>query len=370
MINRDRIVNEFVELVKIDSLSHKEREMADVLKTKLLSMGLKVVEDDAGEKTGGNAGNLICTFSGNKNVSPILLMAHMDTVTPGLGKKPVIEGDVIKTDGTTILGGDDVGGIVCILEAIQVIMENNIEHGDIEIVFSIAEEGGLWGAKNLDYSKITAKYGIVLDDGGNIGSVAVSAPSQYRINVVVSGKAAHAGIEPEEGISAIQIAAAAIASMKLGRIDDETTANVGIINGGVATNIITDRVEIEAEARSRNQKKLQDQADHMKECFERAAANFGGSVDFKSDLMYPAFNIKESDKIIGFLEKASKETGIELMLKATGGGSDTNIINGKGIQAVDMSIGMEKVHSVKEQISIRDLVKASEFLLAIIKNIE
>ena len=376
LINKDRIVNEFMELVRIDSLTYNERKMADKLKLKLNEMGLEVIEDNAGELIGGNAGNLICTFkgtkisTGDKKVSPILLMAHMDTVTPGLGKKPVIVGDLIKSDGTTILGGDDLAGVSSILEAIRVVIENDIEHGDIEIVFSVAEEGGLWGAKNLDYSKITSKFGFVFDSGGEIGSVAVIAPSQNRIKVVVYGKAAHAGIEPEQGISAIQIAASAISKMKLGRIDAETTANVGIINGGQATNIITDRVEIEAEARSRSELKLQQQTEHMKECFKHAAAAFGGSVDFEVDMMYPAFNIKENDKIIDFLKKASKEIGVELILEATGGGSDTNVLNGKGIQAVDMGIGMQKVHCVEEQIHIEDLIKSAEFIVAIIKNIE
>lgn len=368
MINRVRMVNEFIELVRIDSLTRQERHMADTLKGKLEAMGLEVFEDDAGIRIGGNAGNLICTVKGSRDVPAILLMAHMDTVVPGIGKKPVIEGNMIRTDGTTILGGDDVAGIECILEALRVLKENRIEHGDIQVVFSIAEEGGLLGAKNLDYSKIYAKYGFVLDDGGRIGNVAVTAPSQDKIHVTVRGKAAHAGVEPEKGISAVQIASEAISNMKLGRIDEETTANIGIITGGQATNIICDRVEIEAESRSRNQQKLKEQTTHMKECFEAAAAKFGGSIEFAAELMYPAFNIKEEDGIVSILKKAAAEAGIELKLEATGGGSDTNIINGKGIQAVDISVGMDKVHSVEEQICIDDIVKAADFLVAIIKS--
>lgn len=370
MVNRERLVQEFVELVKIDSLTRMERQMADTLKAKLEQLGCSVYEDDAGSKIGGNAGNLICTIKGQKNVPAILLMAHMDTVVPGLGKKPVIEGNWIKSDGTTVLGGDDLAGVSCILEALKVLKEQNWDHGDIQVVFSIAEEGGLFGAKNLDYSKINAKYGFVLDGGGPIGSVAVKAPSQDKINVVIKGKAAHAGMEPEKGISAIQIAAEAIASMTLGRIDEETTANVGIISGGKATNIICDQVEIKAEARSRNPEKLAKQTQHMRECLERAAAKFGGSVVFKSEIEYPPFSIPEDAEIIKFLEKGAQEAGVKLILEATGGGSDTNIINSKGIQAIDMSVGMDKVHSVEEQICIDDMVKAVEFLVHTVKAVE
>ncbi len=370
MINRQRLVDEFLELVRIDSLTFKEREMADRLKAKLSDMGVSVEEDDAGSKIGGNSGNLLCKIDGNPNTPAVLLMAHMDTVVPGIGKKPIIYGNIIKTDGSTILGGDDVAGIECILEAVRVLKEKNIPHGDIYIAFTVAEEGGLWGAKNLDTGKINAKYAFVMDDGGNIGHVAVSAPSQNKIEIVITGKAAHAGMEPEKGISAIQIAAEAIMGMELGRIDDETTANIGIISGGQATNIICEKVEIRAEARSRNMEKLEAQTKHMKDCFEKAAEKFGGKVMFKSELLYPSFNISEDDDIIKVLKVASKKVGIELKLEATGGGSDTNIINSKGIKAVDISVGMDKVHSVEEQICIDDMIKATQFLVSIIESVK
>ncbi len=369
MINKERMVNEFMQLVRIDSLSGNERQMADTLKEKLAALGYHPEEDDAGTKTGGNAGNLLCTVKGDKNVPAVLLMSHMDTVVPGNGKKPVLENGYIKSDGTTVLGGDDAIGLECILEALRVLKEDNIRHGDIQIAFTICEEIGLIGAKNLDYSKIYAKYGIVLDGGGPIGSVAVKAPNQNKISIVVKGKSAHAGMEPEKGISAIQIASEAISKMKLGRIDSETTANIGVMKGGLATNIVCDRVEIAAEARSRTKSKLDAQTAHMRECFDKAAALFGGSVEFVPSLEYEAFTIPEDSEIMGILKKAAADSAIELIPEATGGGSDTNVINGKGIQAVDMSVGMDKVHSVEEQVLVDDMVKAAEFLIAIIKNI-
>jgi len=370
MVNRDRLINEFLELVRIDSLTLKEREMADNLKAKLENMGLEVYEDDAGAKIGGNAGNIIATLKGEQGIPTVMLVAHMDTVPPGTGKNPIVEGDVIKTDGKTVLGGDDAAGIACILESLKIIKENNIPHGDIQVVFTVAEEGGLLGSKNLDYSKIYAKYAFVMDDGGEIGTVAVKAPSQNKIDVIVRGKAAHAGVEPEKGVSAIQIAAKAISDMKLGRIDEETTANIGVINGGSATNIVCDKVEIKAECRSRNQAKLEKQTLHMEECFNKAALEFGGKVEFSYSQEYPAFSINDGDPIISILKKASEASGIPLKLEATGGGSDTNIINGKGIPAVDLSVGMDKIHSVDEQIKIDDMVKASEFLVHVLNSVE
>lgn len=369
MVDADRMLNEFLELLKIDSLSRQERQMADRLKSILSGMGILVYEDDAGSKIGGNAGNLITTLEGDKSAPAALLMAHMDTVVPGTGKKPVVKDGIVYSDGSTILGGDDIAGVEVVLETIRVIKEGKVPHGDIQIVFSVAEEGGLHGATNLDYSKIYAKYGFILDSDGDVGTVAVNAPSQNKIDVILKGKAAHAGIEPEKGVNAIQMASRAISNMRLGKVDDETTANIGIINGGQATNIICDRVEIKAEARSRDEKKLHEQTMHMKECFEEAAANYGGSVDFSYSLLYPAFSIKESDTIVAFLKKGALECGLDLKLVATGGGSDTNIVNRKGIQAVDVGIGMQKVHSVEERIAVADMVKAVEFMVSVIRNV-
>lgn len=291
MVNKERMVEEFLQLVCIDSISKSERKMADTLTTKLEEMGYEVFEDDAGSKIGGNAGNLICTVKGNKEVPVILLSSHMDTVVPGIGKKPIIQDGYIRSDGKTVLGGDDVAGLECIMEVLRVIQEEKLEHGDIQVVFSVSEEGGLMGSRHLDYSKIYAKYGFVLDGGGPAGGVAVNAPSHNKVYATIKGKASHAGVEPEKGINAIQVAAAAISQMKLGRIDEETTANIGIINGGLATNIVCETVELKGEARSRNSEKLEKQTLHMKECFEKAAEQFGASVDVEINLEYSSYNI-------------------------------------------------------------------------------
>jgi tripeptide aminopeptidase len=366
LIDRDEILKEFIELARIDSLTFNERSMTDILKRKLEEIGIEVYEDDAGKKIEGNSGNLIGTLKGTKKVPPIILMAHMDTVTPGKNKNPIVDGDFIKTDGKTILGGDDIAGIVTILEALRIIVRERLEHGDIRVVFTVAEEGGLFGARNLDFSKIDAEYGFVFDEGGNIGTVAVSAPSQNKIDIAITGKAAHAGIEPENGISAIQIAAEAISKMKLGRIDDKTTANIGVIYGGQATNIICDSVEINAEARSRDEGLLIKQTEHMRKCFENAVKKFGGEMKYSSELVYSGFDINESDDIIKIARIAADKTGVELNPEATGGGSDTNILNAKGIKAINLSVGMQNVHCVEEQININDILKSIEFAKEII----
>lgn len=369
MVNKDRMVGEFLELVQVDSLTKQERQMADLIKSKLEAMGLAVQEDDTGSKIGGNTGNLHAVVKGKEDVPGVILTAHMDTVVPGIGKKPVIENGYIRSDGTTILGGDDLAGVECIFETVRVLKENGLPHGDIHIVLTVAEEGGLYGAKHFDYAATGAKYAFVLDEGGPIGTVAVKAPSQNKIDITVKGKAAHAGVEPEKGISAIQIASLAISQMQLGRIDHETTANIGIITGGQATNIICDKVEIKGEARSIDAQKLERQTEHMRKCFEDAASQLGGAVDFRAEIMYPSFDIPHNHAIIDVLRRASAHTGIPLVLESTGGGSDTNIINGVGIPAVNVSVGMDKVHSVEEQIRIEDMIKAVEFLAAAVTNV-
>lgn len=370
MVNRNRIVNEFLELVQIDSLSKNEKQMAEVLLHKLGEMGYAAYEDNAGVKIGGNTGNVLCLVKGEKNVPSLLLTAHMDTVAPGTGKRPVLEDGMIRSDGTTVLGGDDAAGMVSILEALRVLREDGIKHGDIQLVFTVGEEIGLLGSKTIDYSSINADYGIGLDGAGAVGNVTVKGPSQNTMDIVVMGRAAHAGVEPEKGISAIQMAADAISRMKLGRIDGETTANIGVINGGLATNIICERVEIRAEARSRDEKKLEIQTRHMRECFEQAALKFGGNIEFMVERVYSAFSIDDGEHIITVLKKAAVNAGVEIMLKATGGGSDINIMNGNGIKSVDLSVGMSEVHSVDEKIAVAYLVKSAEFLVEIIKAME
>src|SRR3982750_3165596 len=242
MINQERIKNLLLEFVQIDSHSRKEREIAERIKKYCEEMGAEVEIDDAGEKVGGNSGNVIARFKGTiPDAEPIMMSAHMDTVVPGKGVKPIVEGDIIRTDGSTVLGGDDKSGCAVVIETIRCLQEQNIPHAPIDAVFSICEEVGLLGAKHLDVSKVRAKYGLVFDSD-DPGFLFTKGPSANHFEFKIHGLESHAGVAPEQGISAIRIAAEAISQMKLGRIDDETTANIGVIRGGEATNIITNLV--------------------------------------------------------------------------------------------------------------------------------
>src|SRR5690625_1401246 len=282
-INKDRLLNEFIELVQIDSETKNEAEIAKVLKNKFNGLGLEVSEDASKEQTGHGAGNLICKLKGNADeVDTIYFTSHMDTVVTGQGIILSIKYGYIVSDVTTILGADDKAGLASILESIRTLQENNIKHGDVQFIITAGEESGLVGAKALDPSLLKAKYGYAIDSNGNVGDIIVAAPTQAKIFTVMKGKTAHAGVAPEKGVSAITLAAKAIAKMPLGRIDEETTANIGRFEGGQQTNIVCDYVEILAEARSLVPEKMDAQVVKMKEAFESVADKYGGSADRKS----------------------------------------------------------------------------------------
>jgi tripeptide aminopeptidase len=365
-VNQQRLVDEFLELVTIDSSPKDERLIADALLAKMKALGFTVTEDDAGEKIGGTAGNIIGVLEGQKDAPALLFCAHMDRVHPGLGIKPQIKDGVITSDGTTILAADDVAGVVAILEAVRVIQEQKIPHGRLEILFTVAEEGGLFGAKSVDPSQFKAKAGYFMDALGPVGTIVTAAPAQKGLKATIHGKAAHAGVAPEEGISAILVAAQAITKMKLGRIDSETTSNIGIIKGGVATNIIPDLVELQGEARSRNNGKLDQQMDHMVEIIKATCAEHGVKTDITVDHSYSAFGLAEDDYVVSLAVKAAKALGLEPTIESTGGGSDANIINGYGIPSVVLGVGYTNVHTTSEAITIEQLVTAAKYVLSII----
>lgn len=368
MVNRKRITNTFCDLVRVDSIAGDERKMADLIRQKLSDIGYDSEEDNAGEIINGNAGNVIVKIPGTTSTSPLLFMAHMDTVEPGRGKVPVIDGDIIRSDGTTVLGGDDLAGVACILEVIAVLKEKEVPHGDLYAVFTIAEEGGLFGARALDVSEIPAKFAYILDDEGPIGTASIKAPSYNRLNFTIKGKAAHAGLCPENGKNAISIAAKAIVELPfMGRIDSESTCNIGIIRGGRARNIVPDEVVVEGEVRSICDDKLKQLTDQLTASFRETVEREGGSVEIEVENTYGGFSIPPNHPILQLLEKATNNLNIPMNLHSTGGGSDTNIINGKGIPAVNISVGMTNVHSTEEQIAISDMEKACELVLEMIR---
>ncbi|MDF2535383.1 MAG: Peptidase [Bacillales bacterium] len=370
MINEKRIVDQFLHLVQIDSESRNETEIAKYLKDVYIGLGLTVFEDDSKEVTNFGAGNLICTLKANKNgVDPIYFTCHMDTVVPGKNVKPSIKDGVIVTDGTTILGADDKTGIAAMIEAITVLNENNIEHGDVQFVITVGEESGLVGSKAMDPKLLKAKYGFALDSDGPVGDIIVAAPTQARIEATVFGKTAHAGVAPEKGISAITVAAKAISRMPLGRIDEETTANIGRFEGGSQTNIVCDKVTILAEARSLIHDKMEQQVLKMKEAFESATNEFGGSVDFKHKVMYPGFKFSDGDHVVEIAKKAISKINRPHRLLKSGGGSDANVFVGHGIPTVNLAVGYEEIHTTNEKMPISELVKTAELVTEIIKTV-
>jgi len=370
MINEKRLIESFMELVRMDSISREERNLADFLIEKLENLGLEVIVDQAGEKVGANSGNLIAKLNGNiKVATPIMFAAHMDTVVPGKNINPLREGEKIISTGETILGADDKAGIAAILEALHLIRENNILYGDIEILFTICEEIGLCGAKNLDISQLKAQIGFILDAGGQVGQIIISAPSQNSLDFTIRGKSAHAGANPEEGINAIQVAGVALSRMKLGRIDEETTANIGIISGGKATNIIPDEVILQGEVRSRNEGKLEKYTKELKKITEDTAQEFKARAEVKINREYYCYNLSPDDLVVKIARKAAKDIGLQSLLRPSGGGSDANVFNKKGLPSVDLAVGMEKVHTMEEYILIKELKNATEYILSIIKTV-
>lgn len=368
MANKNRVRNLFLDLVRINSPSKQERGIADYVKAKLSDLGFRVEEDDTGSKINGSAGNVIAFKKGNAvGARAIFFCCHMDTVEPTDKLNLVIEDDVIKSDGTTILGADDKAGIAAVIEGIESILESGKPHGDIQVLFDVSEEIGLLGAKNLDLSKIKADLGYVFDTHKPVAGITLSAPTHEVVTVEIHGKAAHAGIAPEKGISAIVAASRAIAGMKLGRIDEETTANVGIISGGKARNIIPDHVAIKGEARSRNESKLVAQVEHMKRLFEEEAAKIGARAVVETTREYTGFRWTENDEVVKLAAEASRRIGIEPSYHDGGGGSDANIFNNAGIPCVVIGVGYENPHATNEYINVGDLAKAADYVAALVQ---
>ncbi|MCA1022953.1 M20/M25/M40 family metallo-hydrolase [Halobacillus litoralis] len=365
-INKQRLLDEFLELVQIDSETTQEAEISKVLKQKFSDLGLEVLEDEAASVTGHGANNLICNLKGSKEgADTIYFTSHMDTVVPGNGVNPSIEDGYVVTDGTTILGADDKAGIAAILEGIRSLKENNVEHGDIQFVITVGEESGLVGAKALDSSLLKAKYGYAIDSDGQVGNIVVAAPTQAKINAVVKGRTAHAGVAPEKGVSAITLASRAIAKMPLGRIDEETTANIGRFEGGQKTNIVCDHVEVLAEARSLDPAKMEEQVEKMKKAFYETAEEMGGEVDLDIQVMYPGYKQEAGDEVVEVARSAAKRIGRESELLHSGGGSDANVIAGHGVPTVNLSVGYEEIHTTNERIPVAELEKIAEFITAI-----
>jgi len=365
------IVPYFCGLVAIDSESRDERKIADRIKADLSTLGAEVYEDDCHTKTGGNTGNIFASFKGRIEKKPILFCAHIDTVKPGIGIKPVVKDGCVFGDGTTVLGADDKSGVTQIILGIKKVLDSGFEHAPIEVLFTVSEEIGLLGAKHFDRSKISASLGYALD-AQDIGEIVNGAPSQNSILIQIRGKEAHAGVEPEKGINAIRVASEAIAAMPLGRIDFETTSNMGVISGGVATNIVPKLVEIKGEARSHNPQKLEqvckDISKAVNQAVERHATEHAkAQCEIIIHKEYESFYVHEQEAPVALAASAMKAIGIKPDIRKGGGGSDANILNSSKCKIVIIGTGMKKYHTVDEFIEIADLEKGVELVGEIIR---
>jgi tripeptide aminopeptidase len=352
-----RTVDEFMRIVQIDSLSLREEKMFDYLRERFAGLPLEIEFLPYTHAAAGmESGNMLVKLRSN-SPSPkksLFFDAHLDTVEPGLGIKPVLDGDVVRSDGTTILGGDDKSGVAAMIVAIEEIIATGMPHGDLMFAFTSAEEIGLAGVTYLDFSKIHADYGYILDSHGSVGGVIIAAPYHNIYDIVVTGRASHAGIEPDKGINSIKIAAKIVSELPQGVINDDTVANVGLIEGGKATNIVAEECRIKGEFRSHNLadiRTLEDLVNTITERYRREAVR----IDLTHTEAYKGFHQDMDSDIIRLTDSAVKGIGIEPRYERTGGGSNTNIYNQHGITALTLATGMEAVHSTSEYIRTGDL---------------
>lgn len=366
-INKERVVQTFLEYVRIGSETHFEKEITARLVADLTALGLEVYTDKAGEKQGvdSNGANIYAFLKGDSAQDAILFSAHMDTVAPGKGIEPYIEDGYIRSRGNTVLGADDKSGVAAIMEALRRLVESGVTHRPVEVVFTIREEGGLNGSANLEYDRLHARYGVVLDASNDVGKIVTSAPGQLRLYADIYGKKAHVGSDPEKGISAIQAAAVAVSRMRLQRIDEETTANIGTFSCVGATNVVQDHVTFSAEARSRTQDKLQQQGDHMLQCLQAACQEFGTQLEYQLVQSYRSYAFPDSHPHVQLLMRKCREIGITPWTTYTGGGTDGNNFNAHGIETVVLACGMEMEHTSSEQIPIRNLQNIALLVLNI-----
>ena len=366
MINRDRLLGLFADLVKIDNPTLKERNMCDKIKEILNSLHIEAYEDDTGSKIGGNAGTLYAYIDGTLDLPPILLSTHMDVVNPACGKTAVFHPDgKITSDGTTVLGADDLAGVSEILEALTVLKESGLPHRPIEVLFSVSEETYCTGIKQFDFNRIQSKEAYVLDITGPVGDAANQAPSVMKFRADFHGLAAHAGFAPETGIHTIKAAAAAISSIDCGHVGD-LTVNIGTINGGIADNIVPEACTITGEVRGFSDDNVKKQVKMIEEKVRSAADSVGATVDFHAETLCVAYYVEETEPVSLRFQNACAKTGLTCNFVNTYGASDNNVFLLHGIRGLVIAPGMNNCHSTEEYTHVSDLENAAELVLALI----
>ncbi|MBE0428347.1 MAG: M20/M25/M40 family metallo-hydrolase [Thermoleophilia bacterium] len=363
----DPLVSLFLELAHIPSPPGQERDVNDFLITRLRGLGLDVTEGEPIREGKTGAGNLFCRIPGNAPGIPILLSAHTDTVAsePDALPDPVLEDGVLRSRSRAVLGADDKSAVAAIVYCAERIVKDDIPHADVEIMLSVGEESGLLGAKSWSLDGVGSRYGFCFDSTGPVGNIIVRSPSQKTIKALFKGKAAHAGVAPEEGRSAVAAACNAIAGMKLGRLDEETTANIGLIRGGAAANVVPDRCRINGEVRSHDLDKLEEQVEAMIDSINMAAAGEEVDVELAVVEEFRAFDFSAGGPQLDMAEQAVRDIGLEPLRGSTGGGSDVNVLNLLGLPCINMSTGMEKVHTPEEYITVEALWQLHKLILAL-----
>lgn len=368
MVNRDRLKELFLSLCAINAPALQEKEIVAWAKDYLAKHGLEVHEDNAGVKIGGNANNLIVWLRGSLQDAPrVFLSAHFDTVEPTETLEIVEQEGVIRSAGNTILGADDYAGMAPAIEAMLSLKESGLPHGDVCLLLSVAEEIGLKGADAMEIQDLGLDFGYVLDTGPPVGSYVTKTAYHDKMDVTITGKPAHAGKDPEKGINAIQVLAEAVHGMSLGRIDPETTANIGLVEGGTAVNVVCPFVSVRAEARSTNLQVLENQIAHMRTRFEEAAAKWGATVEIEYRRHYSAYQIDENAPVVILGLKAAENLGLNGFTRTTLGGSDANVFNAKGLPSIVMATGMEKIHTHEEFVTEDDLFRTAELALEVLR---
>jgi tripeptide aminopeptidase len=357
----------FCELAAIPSPSGKERAVADAVLRYLHDLGLEAQEDDAGARIGSEIGNIVCRLPATAPGTPLFLCAHLDTVPPEGAIEPRLEDGVVRNGAGTILGADDKSAVVAMLEAVRVVVREGRPHAGLELVFTPKEETGLEGAKQLDCSRLAARVGFVYDHQAPIGEIVLGAPFHSKLIARFLGRAAHSGICPEEGRSAIVAAARAISDFRHGRIDDETSVNVGLIRGGVARNIVPAHCELEAEIRAHDERKLVELAEEMMETITFAASMSGCEAQAEVVELYRGYRFQVDDEPVVMARKALERTGFQPRYAFTGGGADASVFNARGLACLNLANGMERVHTSEESISVESLERMIEVTLALVE---
>ena len=364
------LVDLFVELCALPSPSGSERAVADRVAAYLTDLGLEWDEDDAGSRLDGEAGNIYCRIAPTTGSSgtPIFLCAHTDTVPPETTIDPVVgEDGIVRNAAATILGSDNKAAVVVMLEAVRQILEESREHAGIELLFTPQEEVSLRGADAFDHSRLVATTGYVYDQGAAIGEIVLGSPHARLLDFRFHGAAAHAGMHPEDGRSAIAAASRAIADFRLGRVDEETSANVGVISGGTARNVVPEWCSFTAEVRSHDEAKTVDLAREMLESAAFAASLADCEVESEVRPSFPGYRFRESDAPVRLAAQALKRAGYTPSYALSGGGADANVFNARGLQCVNLANGMMEIHTPDEHIAVADLQGMVDVTLALVE---